>query len=283
MPPAPVDFNRLRPMTVFQILDAAVRMYRENFALFVAISVLPTLPLQLAQVASLAMMGDMAQVRAGAANADQQMQAMFLSCGLYGLFVLLHFGIAGPLGTGALVTAITNRYLGKPATLVSSFRPVFRVFWKYLATSMLISLVHGLGMMCSMYILFAFTWTWFLFTPCVMIVEGAWGTAAMNRSRQLGLGHGWRIFGASVAFLVVASVFKVALPMGLSVYLQSQLESPVLQQVVAGSVGIAVSALIDPIWSVLAIMLYFDMRIRKEGYDLALAAHKLGSASPLAA
>ncbi len=259
-------------------------MYRENFALFLAISLLPTLPLQVAQVASTAIAMDIMQTEAqsSAALQQQQMTGVFLTCGLLVVFMVLQFGVAVPLATGALTVAVTNRYLGRPVSLGSSYAPVFRNFGRYLATSMVLALVHGFGMICTGYILFLFTWVWFLFVPCVMMIEGLYGTEAMGRSRALGGGHPWRIFGASVALFIVTWMIKFPLPTSLGLWLASEFDSPVLQQVVQGSLQIVINALVDPVWSAMAIMLYFDMRIRKEGYDLALVAHRVGRASPLA-
>ena len=273
----------MRPMTVWQILDGSVRMYRENFALFLAMTMLPTIPLAIAEVASLGLAWDAISSTAGRPPGEEQLFTFFLMMGLYLIFTFLHFGVAFPLSIGALTVAMSKRYLGEPVTLGSAFRPVFRNFWRYLLTSLLVSLIAIFAKSCTCGILFCFTWVWFLFTPCVMIIEGLGGTPAMGRSKELTAGHGWRIFGASCVMAIVDGLFKYLLPIGVGTWIEAQFESPGLQQVVQSSIQLLVTTVTEPLWAILAIMLYFDMRIRKEGYDLAMASHRLGGGSPLAA
>ncbi len=275
-------------MSVFQILDASVRMYRENFALFVAITSLPTIPLQLAQVGIFTFFLDVMQ-STPMQRADDQLGVACTMLAVWFALSVLQWGLANPLATGAMTVAMTNRYLGNDVSVGSSFRPVLGRLVPFLGTSMLLNLMLGGALIGGFFtcgaalILFGFLWVWFLFTPCVMVIEGAKGTAAMSRSKQLGTGHGWRILGASAVVFIIYIAFVFVLPAGVGNIIANRFHSPILQQVVQQTIQIMAVTLLDPMWSVLRIMLYFDMRIRKEGYDLALAAHRLGGASPLAA
>ena len=53
------------------------------------------------------------------------------------------------------------------------------------------------------------------------------------------------------------------------------LPSPIIGTVLTSTVSILISVLITPLWFALITLLYYDLRIRKEGFDLELRAQQL--------
>jgi hypothetical protein len=108
--------------------------------------------------------------------------------------------------------------------------------------------------------------------PCV-VIEGAGPVAAVRRSVALVRGRFWRVLGILALGLLVSGIVAqiVSLPF--------QIPGDVWGAwigVTFASVGTAVaSLLLTPLASGLVVLLYFDGRIRKEGYDLELLVTQL--------
>jgi hypothetical protein len=130
-------------------------------------------------------------------------------------------------------------------------------------------------------IVFAF---WVMFVPQVFIIEDRRNFDAVWRSRFL-IGKGvWAemivlliivgILGALIGG-VVGAVFGVS---GSVVFGVEEGGFTILLGIVMG----VVQALILPINQIAVVLLYYDSRIRKEGFDLEILAREMGTALPAA-
>lgn len=110
---------------------------------------------------------------------------------------------------------------------------------------------------------------WFLLISPVVVLEGIGGSAALGRSRELmrgNLGKGF-LLGLVVGILtaVIGGVFSALTVLALGPY------SPLkvfLDNVFSGA--------LLPIQTAPWILLYYDLRIRKEAFDLQKLAEALG-------
>lgn len=102
--------------------------------------------------------------------------------------------------------------------------------------------------------------SWFFIEQAIMI-EGKGITEAFRRSRSLVKGTWWRVFGIGVVFAVILVVLGV---LGGLVSTGIGLGSPTAGAII----GALVNALIFPIAPIGATLVYFDLRVRKEGYTL---------------
>jgi hypothetical protein len=276
----------LKPMTVVQILDASFRLYRENFFLFVGIIAVPFVPITIIMIASMAFLfATLPEAEQGDAfqalllqPAPQQETVNFEHMGTFliaflvmmGFFLLLYL-IAIPIARGALTRAVSDRYLGRPASFGDSYRAVFAIFWRYLGTTLLVGLVVGLGFIfCIVPGIVLFTL--FAFVPMIMIVENLAGTDSMGRSKDLSAGHRGRIFGLAVLNVLIAWFLSAILSMIFDVLLPLAVDSPVLLQTLSFATSQILQLLLEPIWTLAFILLYYDVRIRKEAFDLHLLA-----------
>ena len=107
--------------------------------------------------------------------------------------------------------------------------------------------------------------------PLTTILERTNPLAALRRSNQLTRGLWKHSVGASaMAFLIaIVPYFGASL-------LASLLGSQIVEQVV----GVVVSVLLMPVYVASIVALYYDLRIRKEGFDLELMANRLATAVP---
>ena len=107
---------------------------------------------------------------------------------------------------------------------------------------------------------FFFLVIWFFALP-VVVVEGLGGIKALGRSRQHTRGSWWRLFGIGVVFALLMAVYWI--PVGgvlIAMYFIFDAAIPIL-------VGVA-AALIATFYYCGSIVVYLDLRLRKEGYTL---------------
>jgi hypothetical protein len=265
---------RLKPQEILGLLDASFRLYRENFALFVGLVALIYIPGQILQMFVTAPLtlefGDlMAQWQASARTGPDMTlfrQMMGVATILF-LVSALVGGIVFPLATGALTLAASRRYLGQPTSLRECYGFIFRNFGRYVGTLLLSGLAAGLGFMCCIVpgILLS---VWFVFTSSVVVLEGLGGTAAMGRSRQLSQGSGWRIVGMFLLLMLIAMILGIGSSAFSNFFIQ-RLELERLHEFMAQqAVQDVITLLLAPFYSVGWILLYYDVRIRNEGFDL---------------
>jgi len=131
-------------------------------------------------------------------------------------------------------------------------------------------------------------WIWFrlrLAVPAV-VLEGIGPVAALKRSWELVRGSWWRIFGITLLAVLVVVLISIVLQIPFIIVktviggggsLASTFGStttaapPSLLAVGIGAVGSIIAATCTrPISAAVTVLLYTDMRIRKEGLDLAL-------------
>lgn len=101
-------------------------------------------------------------------------------------------------------------------------------------------------------------------SPVALLVEDLGVDAAMSRSSELAQGHLRRLIGALVVTLVVSLVGRIALGavFGAAVGTLGGTEA------MGEAAGILGGALLAPFAPIVVTLLYFDLRLRKEAYDL---------------
>ena len=101
-------------------------------------------------------------------------------------------------------------------------------------------------------------------TTNAVVFENSGASESLSRSFALSKGSAWRIFGVILLAYIVLVVAQIAIGLTVQMVISVALRSPV----VAGMVGNVIGALLYPFLSIALMVLYFDQRIRKEGYDL---------------
>jgi hypothetical protein len=111
-------------------------------------------------------------------------------------------------------------------------------------------------------------WVWFQLSGCVVVMEGLRGPSALGRSRRLAQGSFWRVAGYTIvagaitvfaALMLTAAVAAAGAEFGVSL---------AGFRVLTTLVGIAADVLVAPIGALVIAVLYFDIRLRREGTDL---------------
>lgn len=273
-----------------ELLDAAFEIYRRHFAIFLAAGVVAALPMAIMQYTALSMMGDRAINAIGTVSsaAIAGMQAMMLVAYLVMLFIT-------PFTEGVTVTASARAYRGEPVELADAVRAVFArpvavllAYWArfflmmagimvvaigggiLVGIAMVISKTIGAIMIVPVVIaLFAVMiviWkNYFAVIPALLVEEKRVGEA-MSRSKALSEGNGWRIVFLVGIVIVVVMVFAMML---------GALAKALVSGVLGALVYLFCAALVSQFSGIVLTLLYFDLRIRKEGYDIELLARSL--------
>jgi hypothetical protein len=176
-----------------------------------------------------------------------------------------------PFTQGATACAASAAYLGATADFESSVRSAFRrqarlffamfAKWVLLFFGLVLLIVPGL-----------IVFKRYFAVPMTVLFEDNNVGKAITRSRELSRGNGLRIFG------LIGGVYVFT--MIVSAILTSML-NPVWQGATASAVGtLVITTVISPFSVIIATLLYYDIRIRKEGYDIELMTQALDTAPP---
>jgi hypothetical protein len=110
-----------------------------------------------------------------------------------------------------------------------------------------------------------------------MFVENIGLGAAFSRSWWLVQGRWWRTF--LVLFLIAIIWYVAQFALGaflqLGSFLLRLIVSPFVAAAISSAISQVVSALVSPILQIAIVLVYFDLRVRKEGLDLFQMAHQL--------
>jgi hypothetical protein len=252
----------LRPMEYGEIFNEAFDLYKRNFGLFAGIGAVIYVPFYL-----LTALGERFPL-------------------VTGLAVLLLY-IPLVVANGAIIKALTDRYLGKEATIAGSWGYVLRRLVPYFFTAVLawLMVMGGFVLLCVPGIIAAF---WIYFVCNVMIVEDRYYSDAIRRSRELAAGQWLRILVIVLLSLIlylavtgiVAVLAGVQFALTASASRPGAVEVPLWLSLTRGAVQALMQSVVAPIVSLMNVILYFDVRVRKEGYDIELLAQEMGEAPP---
>jgi hypothetical protein len=226
--------SRFQPMNLGDILNTTFNLYRENFVLFAGICAVIVIP----------------EAILAAAFALSHSVLFALLAGLLALAVPF-------LLTGALAQAVSARYLGKPMTIAEAYESLGTgTVLTLVGVSFLGALLVIIGLIIfiipGIYIGVRFT-----VSAQAAVLERQSVTNSLRRSWNLVEGNWWRVFG-------------IVLVVAILVFLLETLVGRLVGAVVGAALGtglstVVVGIVIQPIQSIALTLLYYDLRIRKEG------------------
>lgn len=288
----------LRPMGVGQIVGAAIDLYRDRFATFLTISAVVYVPYALVVAKLLAIARSFAlppvpggfdtsfwtrldlplprwspaasvlSSVAGVASmphlpglGDGQSPILAIATAIAELVgAVLFLGLVYPLCSGALMLNISASYLGENLSAGQSYGRVFQRLGRLLSAQFLVTLCVAFGILCCI-VPGILASLWLMLVPAVVLLEDdtAWG--ALRRSRTLMAGN----LGKGLLLGLVAGLLGIV---------WSAMGSWVLGFVPWPSTFLAdfFEALLEaftlPLTAGTMVLLYYDLRIRKEGFGL---------------
>jgi hypothetical protein len=274
-----------------EILDAAVEIYRRHFAIFFTAGVVYALPMALVQYSAFSI----TQVASRAAGVGALPAESFAL--MQGTVVLawLAMLVTTPFTDGVSIAAAERSYRGQSVDFADAVRAVFSrplavflaywarffiVFGLFFAAALVLGIVAAVLRTAALLVVFPaiialgifslVVWKRYFAVMPALLAEGKGVADAMHRSRTLADGHGARII------LLVGGVF-------LGTFIFAALLSGFATALVSGIVGtllyLLCVALVNQFTAIVVTLLYFDLRIRKEGYDIELLTSALGPSS----
>jgi hypothetical protein len=294
-----VDAIQFEPMSVGRIFDRAFMIYRNNFLRFIAIVAVIQVPVVLISAVWMSSMfagfpvqssgptespGFETESQAESAAAPEAeappnrthpniVAPVAFAFGTLGVSLLAFIG--NLLCQAALTKSVSETYLGHEITVGQAYRSVLPRLLTLVGASLMVGLIFGVGLMMCVVpgIIFGL---WFALTTPSIVVENHRAIAGMSRSKALVSGNLGKTF--AVGFLAGLIAFAVTIPMSWigSLLAMTFLRSNAMLAVFARQfLSVAGQVLAIPIGASASILLYYDLRIRKEAFDLEMLAQSM--------
>ena len=268
------DAPLLRPLGIGEVLDVALKIVWRNAATLFKIVVFVVFPVQvISAIIQLSAIPEKDEFE----NTDiAALVGAFTVTGILGW-------VASTLAAGACFRAIASAYLGERthwrASLEFALRRLRSIIW----VTLLGGLAAGLGLILCI-IPGVYLWVVFSLAVPVLLTEDKRGTKALGRSRDLVRGYWWRVFAIVLLGTILAAILGGVVEGLLGAVsgfdtTPTDATSAVLS-VVAGTIS---DVLTTPFTAAFVTVLYFDLRVRKEAFDLQLLAERIGVEPPAGA
>jgi hypothetical protein len=264
-------------MEVGDILDETFRIYRRHFLLLAGISVILAIPAAgLAGYGFFTIFGTFVQAASTGQQFDFNSVLPSLSVLVVGYLITI---LLSPFSYAAVIYAACESALGRPVTIWGAFQGVLR---RYFAILGFIFLTFLMAIAFCLFPLWIWIWVrWVALLPA-MFVENVGLVAGLGRSWRLVEGRWWRTFfilfliGLIWYFAGVALAAFIGLGSGL---IGSVVSSYIVLAVLQGA-QVIISALVNPVLQIAIVLIYFDLRVRKEALDLFQLAQRVSSTQP---
>ncbi|HUZ87767.1 MAG TPA: hypothetical protein VNF26_12540 [Candidatus Baltobacterales bacterium] len=271
--PAPL---RLRPLEVGDLLDETFRMYRRNFVLFAGISVIVSIPSSALLGYGYSLFGNILQQSTTGVAPNFGVLASTLPALAVG--VLVNIALI-PLFYGAVIFAACEAAQGRPVSAGGIVSAVMRRYFPLLGYFLLIGLMAFAFCLIPLWV---WIWVGWLLVVPVMFVEDVGLIQAMGRSWRLVEGRWWRTFLMVFLLFIVQYVARLALNafIALAQYLLLIVAPSALVLGIAGATQVIIDSLVNPVLQIAIVLVYFDLRVRREGLDLFQLAQRVTSPLP---
>lgn len=283
--------NNLQPLSMSQLLDRAIRLYRNNFLIFVGIVALAQIPATAVNMIGLWLAPAPETIGFSPAASVTDMWLQIAESSGFGNNPWVWIGrlvtlLLVQLATAAMTKAVAENYLGHKIDLFDAYRQIGRS-----GLTLLLATFIGIFVMLALVV-------WWLVVPClgwftglgmlfffalvvlplvapVIVLEHRSAGQAIQRAWDLGRRRLWWLIG----FMLLLGLFGqlvVTGPAILSVFLVESAvgsginatTSSLIQQVIV----LLLNLIYQPLQLTCVTLLYFDIRVRTEGFDLAVLA-----------
>ena len=273
-----IEARELKPLGIGEIVDVAVNIFLRNFGTLLKIVAIVIVPLTILtflldllalQEASItdpnaalyeANNGEFRVLNESTYNIAMAIQALVMLLGT-------------TLAIASILRAVGRAYVGQEVDAGESLRfglgRIHSIIW--------ISILYGLGVGIG-FILLVIPGIWLMiaWSLClpVLIFEGLKGSKSLGRSNKLVNKHWWHTFGALLLGYILIVVVQLVLPL-LVELIAGSVESVELYAALLDIANGLTNLLVLPLFGALLTVIYYDLRVRKEGYDVQLLTQEL--------
>lgn len=272
----------LRPLTFGEVLDTSFNLFKRNFKVAFGISATIMIPLTL--IASLGAVGlipaDMSVLTETNPDPEELLAFFVPFLGVFGFFALVQI-LGQMLVQAATLRVYSATYRGETLTFGPALRHGLRRLLAMLGLTIVSSILFLVGA-----VLCLAPGIWYFvpmtLTPAALIAEHKGVFAAIGRGIDLVRQNWWRTAGLvlvtqmliGIAANIITTPIQLA-AMSPTMFDPEALPSPAGLGAVLFASGVA-SAFTLPFASAVAVAIYYDLRVRKEGFDLEQMITELG-------
>jgi hypothetical protein len=264
----------LRPLGTAEILDGAVRAVWANARTVLAIAV----PFAIVRA------GLDALIQLAAVNSKDAATLLLLGSLLISI-------AAGTLLTGMLAPVFSGHLVGRRLTARAALSAVGRTAFGLLVLGVVITVAEGVGL--ALFVVGG-VWLWGMWAVAApaLVLERTGVVGALRRSWQLVEGRFWRTWGIRALGWVLTSVLGLFISLPFEVLADlithanpldtaNGVSSPTLYVTITAIGTLLGGIVLGPIAAAIDVLIYTDLRMRKEGMDIVMAlppAPPVGSA-----
>lgn len=270
-------------MTIGGILDKSLRIYKNNFVRFIVIIAIVNVPLSLISFAAMSTMQKDFLKNAQLMEAYQEdgntedteipVPALPGKGAFAGIFITTILAVVGYILTqGALAKNVSEYYLGKTMSVTDTYKAVLPKLITLVIAGILVWFIVMIGFILLVVPGIIFLLWYSLITPAI-VIEDLKALKSLGRSKALVSKNLGKVF--LVGFLVMLIAIAVNSPfiwggqfLSAALFSNNLMPQLILNQFF-NMIG---TILVTPIGATAYILLYYDLRIRKEGFDLEMLA-----------
>ncbi len=243
-----------RPRSIPEVVDASIQLFRRSYRELIAITAIGYVP----WIAASTLLSRLSGVR-GTGDPESLMATPG------SLMLTLAGTIWFAVVSAGCIAAASDAYLGKEPQVASALRRALSRAGPIIAASLVTWVLAGLGLILLIIPGFYF-FARFALSPTIALLEQRSAGQSLARASDLSSGRKLHIIGAlGAAFLIY---LVVVITVGLVIGLTGQMAlAPVAEAIV--TIGIS------PLIAVVSAVLYYDLRIRVEGFDVELLERQL--------
>lgn len=258
----------LRQMTLSQVVNGAISIFRANFDELVRTVAVVLVPAQAIGLVLLLTAPDgTTDLLLGTNDPDDAISG---GSALAVAGFSLVSGLASLLATAAAYKLVMDTRFGFETgwrdSVSFAIERLHSIFW--------VLLLAGLGMFAGFLLLIIpgifIAIAWALAIP-VLLSEDARGSKALGRSYRLVRRHWWKTFGTLIVAGIVVGIVQAALSAVVTLAVADG-DSKVLESVLASLLYLALYLISIPFTTAVLALIYLDLRVRKDGVDIAMAA-----------
>ena len=273
----------LRPLSLGEILDRTFSLYRRNFLLFLGITAIPNLlilGLNLAET----MMSELPAAPAQRTVQDLQSRAGtgLMAFGFIGLIVgVVVYLVAYLFAQGGTVFAVSEIYLGRTTTIGASLSRMRG----QLGSLFGVTLLNGLAVMgATIFLIIPGIYLACRLVTCVpaALLEDLGPRASLERSFRLTKDNAGRSFVIFFLYFILlyGAIMLLMFPFAMMAGLSAKDPSAMRMWLALAQVGnVAAAVLVGPFLTIATAVFYYDLRVRKEAFDLQVMMNPSGNIS----
>jgi hypothetical protein len=244
-----MDPIALRPRKATEIIDAAIEVYRRNPIHFLLLAAVVRVPWLIVEILVLGPRTDQEAV-------------------VPSLFITFGTGLSTLLLTGFIVHMASELYLGHETDAFTTMRAVAPRLPAVFFASVLQGFAIGIGLLLFLFPAIWVTAVLFAVLPAI-VLEHRGVFAAFDRSQKLSEGVKSHILSAIGLVVIIRIIIAVGAAIMSFLIPMRELRFVAMA---------AAEMLLYPLVGIAATLIYYDVRIRKEGFDIEMMAQAPASA-----